>query len=632
MNENEIKQLEQEILKHKKLYYMGEAIISDEEYDNLEQRLRLVKPDSKILELVGSSVESKGRIKHAQKMLSLDKTYNILQLNQWISGRETIACFKIDGSSCSIVYYCGQLMLAKTRGDGVYGENIISKIEQIKNIPKYIDEKTEFLEVRGEIYITEENFIKLRNEMENHKLPLPESQRNIVAGLLGRKEHHHLCQYLDFQAFEVIGLSNVKKEADKLNQLNELGFQVPSYTKLTNEKELIEFLEQVEEFMVHGHYLIDGAVITYNDISLHDQLGYTSHHPKYKIAFKFQGETKITEIKQITWQVSRNGVLTPVAEVKPVELSGAKISRVTLHNLGMVNSLKLKNGDSIEIVRSGEVIPKFLRRVASAGINSYFIPEKCPSCSGKLEIEQIRLNCSNAKCPGRVIEEIEFFCKSIGIDDLSRKRLEEMMKKGLINSIPSLFKLNIEDLLKLDKVKEKLASKLINNILKAKEVDLVTFITSLGIQGLGKSKSEKIKDYKYDTLDKWFSLSVNDLLEIDGFAQKSAEDIIFSFNEKKELIKELLDVGIIIRDINVKKDSAISNKKICITGSLSRKRSEIEEMIKINSGIVVSSVSTNTDYLLTNDTDPSSSKYKKALQCDTEIISEEQFMTLISRQ
>lgn len=628
---NKIKFLESEIIKHKNLYYQGKPEISDFEYDKLEEQLKSLDPKNSILEIVGSTNFKFEKIKHDEKMLSLNKTYKIKELIDWKEDRELISTFKIDGSSCSIIYENGKFVLAKTRGDGKHGENISSKILLIDHIPNKLSTKNK-IEVRGEVYCTEENFISISNEMENRDLEKPTSQRNIVAGILGRKENIDLAKFLSFQAFELFNdKSKIKTEREKFQELIKLGFLTPEYLIHKHEKDVEERLDETRTFMSEGNYLIDGLVFTFNDLKVHDELGETAHHPKYKMAFKFQGETKVTTLKNITWQVSRNGILTPVGEVEPVELSGALVSRVTLHNFGMVKQFQLKKGDEIEIVRSGEVIPKFLG-VNKASKNKFKIPSRCPSCGEKVREQEIRLICDNKTCPDKVMDEFINFISKIGIDDLSSKRLEEMIKTKIVTDIPSLYKLTKEKLLTLDKTKDKMSEKIIKNIEKTKTVDLVTFLSSLGLTGGAFNKCEKVVNNGFDSIEKVLKLNIEELMTVESFAEKSATEFIKSLKSKEKLIKKLLKVGINITKNEIVKNAILESKKFCITGTLSSPRKSVEKIIKENGGLSVGSVSKNTDYLVTNDVDSSSSKYKKAKQLEIPILTEKMLMEMIGEK
>lgn len=624
-----IQELEKLILQNKELYYRGEAKISDEEYDKLEAELSKLDPENPILKLVGHmQIDKNLKVAHNKKMLSLDKTYEEKDLIKWIRDKDVISVFKIDGSSCSLIYKDGHLAMAKTRGDGQYGENITKKAMFIPSIPKAIPIKDE-IEVRGEIFCIEENFFHLSKEMEELGLEKPTSQRNIVAGLLGRKEQIHLSSYLSFKSFDLISEGKFTKEHEKLIELRRLGFDLPDHEVHRGPKGIEKRILEAKEFMVKGDYLIDGLVIVYDDLKIHNELGETSHHPRYKIAFKFQGDTKQTHINEIEWGVSRNGVLTPVAQVRPVELSGAMISRVTLHNFGLVQNYELKAGDKIEIIRSGEVIPKFLGIVEKSK-GKFTYPSHCPSCHSKLRVQDIWLYCENEKCPAKVKEEILNYIHKAGIDDVSDKRLDEMMGKGFVQDIPDLYKLSIEKFLELDKVKVKLATKMYENIQKTKEQNLSQFISAIGVEGVSIAKSEKIISQGYNTLDKILSLDMEKMQLIEGFAEKSSSVFLDSLHKKGKLIKELLKLGVKVRADELSSgEGPLMGLKFCITGELSMARNEFEKLIKKNGGVMVSSVSKNTNYLITNETESSSSKFVKAKTLGIPILSEDQLLRMI---
>lgn len=621
-----IQELEQLIKKHKNLYYAGKAEISDEQFDMLENELRILDPQNEILFKVGGALSKKNdKIKHKTKMLSLEKTYSYEDLVAWINNQEVLSMLKFDGSSCSLVYERGKLIMAKTRGDGEWGENILNKCEYIESIPKKLDKNIN-AEIRGEIICFEDNFTTLTHEMEKLGLNKPSSQRNIVAGILGRKENIQISKHLSFISFEIISDEiTFDYEEEKLKYLSTLGFKVPEFKKVTNLEKIIEaFKEELSE----SDFLIDGLVFILNNIKLHREVGETSHHPKYKIAFKVPGESKITQIKSIEWNVSRNGTLTPVANIEPIELSGALISRVTLHNFGLVKNFNLKIGDEIEVIRSGEVIPKFLSLKKSSS-NLFTFPGQCPSCFSKLTEEDIKLKCLNLDCPEKKLQSILHYIKEVGIEDVSDKRLKEMIEKKILSSIPGLYKISKNDLLTMDKVKEKLATKIVDEIEKSKKLSLVTFLSALGIEGVSSVKIEKIINNGFDDLNKILSLTKEKLISIEGFAEKSAGDFYSSIHEKEQIIKDLISLGVEVIQTNSKVSNLLVGKKICITGELSVKRELMEEKIKSHGGVIVSSVSKNTTILLTNETDSASTKYQKAKQLKIDIISEEDLKKLI---
>lgn len=622
-----IQMLEAELIKHKALYYQGRPEISDSAYDKLEDELRGLDPQNPTLLIVGSTTSTSEKVKHDKKMLSLEKTYLLDDLITWKGSEEVISTMKLDGISCSIIYSDGDLQLAKTRGDGVFGENITKKVMWISNVPKSLSDKKK-IEIRGELYCDEESFFHLSREMHALGLEKPTSQRNIVAGLMGRKDRLEFCRYIKFMAFDYIGEERLDTEREKFKILSSHGFLIPEVGIHNNKESIVEVVERARCFMTEGDFQIDGLVFTYNKMSLHEELGETSHHPRYKLAFKFLGESKTTKLKEITWSVSRNGILTPVGEVEPVELSGAMISRVTLHNYGMVSANNLKSGDEIEIIRSGEVIPKFLS-VVKPSQSPFVIPEYCPSCDSKVEIVDIRIFCKNENCPGKNKEIILNFIQKIGIEDLSGKRLEELINAKLVRAIPDLYRLTVADLMTIDKVKDKLSNKLIDSIEKTKKADLIIFLSALGISGGAFNKCEKVVRAGFDNIEKIKKISVEQLMSIDSFAEKSATEFWMSLQEKISLIDELVTQGFEFA-VEQTRETKVTGLKICITGALSEKRPVVEDLIREGGGIIVSSVSKNTNILVTNETDPNSSKYKKAIELKIKIITEAELLRLLN--
>jgi len=629
---NKIKLLEDLITHHREKYFQGQAEISDQDFDLLEEELRHLDPNNKILEIVGNkSLEISNKIKHDKPMLSLDKTYDKNQLIQWALEHETISMIKYDGSACSLLFKNGVLVQAKTRGNGEYGENIMSKVEFVKSIPKVLNYKDVIVprdcEIRGELFITQKKFQNLKFAMSENKLPVPSSMRNCVAGIIGRNEFHELCTYLSFVAFELIENEyRFKTEIECLNSMEQAGFAIPKFTMCNSSEIILEELEIIKKTIEEGEFLIDGIVFSYNSKALQDELGVTNHHPKFRKAFKFLGEKALTKIQKISWGISRLGILTPVAEVEPVNLSNSIVSRVSLHNYGIVLKERLKSGDVIEITRSGEVIPKFLKLI-KVSEEQFEIPEKCPSCNSMLEIQDIWLKCDNKNCTQKIIQEISFFLKVIGIEDLSEKRILELFNLNLLKSPADIFLLSFNDFLKMDKVKETLANKLYVNIQSKMDVPLNIFIASLGVEGLGLQKIDKILNSKNITnVEEFFNLQLEELLKIEGFAEISSKDILQALKDKISLKNHLLKVGIRIRPLpkRLQINENFMSKNFCLTGTLSKKREEIELFIKDRGGKIQSSVNKDTNYLITNDIESNSSKFIKAKKLQTPILTEDE--------
>ena len=623
--------LSSEIMRHKNLYYAGRPVMADVDYDKLEDELKALAPYHPVLGIVGAvNLESSNpKVIHETPMLSLDKTYDVKSLQKWAEGQDIVGTLKVDGTSMSLVYRAGRFALAKTRGNGREGEDVTAKLKWVSDAIPQVAPASDF-EVRGELYCSESNFLRLSDEMVALGLERPTSPRNIVAGILGRKVHGELARFFNFFAFDVIGLPGFAREMQKLEWLAARGYRMPEPRLLKSPKEIDQYLADVRQIMEDDEVGCDGAVFSYDTLSLHEELGSTSHHPRYKLSFKWQGATARSKIVRIEWATSRLGVVTPVAVVDPVELSGATITNITLHNASHVKSYNLKAGDTIELVRSGEVIPKFLS-VVTAGSGTCVIPDKCPSCLKSLVADDIRIKCTNhIACPAQQSGMILNWIKAVGIDDLSDKRLQIMMDMKLVGSIPDLYQLTVEKLLMMPATKEKMAQKLFENIQVTKRMPLAMFLNGLGIEGAGQTTWEKLLEV-FSDLDAILGAKVEDLVAIDGFAQKSSEQIVGGLQRSKALIKQLLAVGVKPTLPQVVTDGPLSGMILVITGALSRPRKEVEDMIKAAGGRTGSSVSKTTSVLVTNETDSTSSKMVKAKSLGVKIWSEDKLYQSIGK-
>lgn len=636
MNEKEVEKLASEIKRHKQFYYSGMSEISDEDYDLLEEKLKKVSPHHPVLSLVGYKDASidKPKIAHSVPMLSLDKTYDPSGVAKWAKDQALVGMLKIDGSSLHLDYQNGQLMSAVTRGDGRYGEDVSDRVSWVADIPLKTSRLDRF-SVRGELYCPEESFFELVQTMKNLGLETPTSTRNIVAGLLGRKAYHYLLRYTHFYAFDLLETENslLRYESEKIVALQELGFAVPTFRLCETAKDIDEFTEYAKKVGEEADFGIDGIVFVLNDLSTHQKLGVTSHHPRFKMAFKWAGETATTHINEILWATSRLGIVTPVAQVEPVILSGAKIANVSLHNAQFVRSFSLAVGDEIEIVRSGEVIPKFLR-VISHGPAPLVLPSECPSCQSVLVDDGIRLRCHNlSDCPAQLLGRIMNWIQAVEIMDLSDKRLQQLIDANLVEKVSDLYQLKKEDLLELPQFKEKMASKLIQRISQTRELDLAVFLNGLGIEGMGRNSWEKlIAGLEGEvSLERIQSLEIQEITPILGFAEKTAEQIVIGLQQCSELIESLLLVGLELRTASPSLSNLpLRGKTFVITGSLSRPRSEYEEAIKKLGGKLAASVSQKTTSLVIEDLNSTSSKAVKAKELNIPLWTEDQLMAMLS--
>lgn len=626
-----VEALAEQILRHKRLYYAGKPEISDSAYDKLEGELQALAPEHPALSVVGSAPGTAARkMPHDTPMLSLNKTYKVEDLVSWMDGEELVGTPKVDGNSLSLIYEKGVLSLAKTRGDGRVGEDVTEKVRWISECLPRLQDKVS-VEVRGELYCSNHQFALLVQEMLDRKLERPTNPRNIVAGMLGRKQHIDLNRFFNFFAFEVIGVSGLKTEIEKFAWLAKQGFPVPPHQLIAKEDEMGSYLERIREWMAEDEISYDGAVFAYNRLALQAQLGNTGHHPRFKLSFKWPGQTAEAVITKIEWATSRLGIVTPVAVIEPVQLSGAMISNITLHNAEHVKAYNLKAKDKIEIIRSGEVIPKFLQ-VVEAAPGNYKWPAACPSCGQELSFDSVRLKCLNKdECAAQKSGFILNWMKAVEIDDISEKRLEQMLQLELVTDVVDLYKLKPADFLKLPQTKEKMAEKLYKNIQASCDVPLVKFLNGMGIEGAGLRTWEKLVDH-FHGLEGILTVDAATLMEVEGFAEKSAEQIVSGLKDRSALIKRLLKVGLkpgLPKRRFAPGEGPLAGQQFVITGALTQPREQIEKLIREAGGKASSSVSKNTTALVTNEGDSTSSKMKKAKDLGIPIWTEDQLLNHI---
>ncbi len=622
----EIEQLAAKIEAHRSAYTRGEPLLSDFEYDTLEEQLRQLDPQHPLLQQPGVEVTAEAKAAHAVPMLSLQKTYRVSELLSWIGEREVVGTLKIDGNSLSLVYQHGKLQVAKTRGDGQRGENVTAKSKHIEAVLATLSD-TRHLEIRGELYCETANFYTLAAEMETLALPRPLSPRNVVAGLLGRKEHHQLVRHFSFMACDLIYYDDgalPATEMDKLAILTALGFVLPQPQLLTSPAALEAYLEQVREKIDADELPLDGAVFSFNSLAYARELGSTAHHPRGRMAFKWQGETAVAKIENIVWDTSRFGIVTPVAEIVPVFLNNASIRRVTLHNSANVKLYNLKRGTEIKIVRSGEVIPKFLA-VVREGEGELAIPTTCPSCASQLEDDGVRLLCTNSDCPAQHLRSVLNWVRCAEIRDLSEKRLAAMMELGLVKSIPDLYRLTQDDLLRVPLTGERMATKLHAAITASKKIPAERLLSGLGIRGGGRATWRALL-LVAPTIEALLELSAAEISAIDGFAEKSAQQIYQGLQARRTLLNELLAVGVEVIAPTMPQGDSQQGGKYVISGALSQPRAFYQELIEKHGATLVASVSAKTTAVVTADPNSTSSKVQAARKFNIPLISEQELL------
>ena len=622
------KELEDKIREHNKFYFVdNKPVISDYDFDQLVLELKSRKPNSLVLNELFSDSIAANKISHDSPMLSLDKCYDEKTVNEWskkING-DVIASPKIDGAAVSIKYGSdGSLIQAATRGDGSEGEEITSNIIEVRPIPNQI--KLSNVEVRGEIFMPLSVFQRYKEKFAN--------PRNLAAGAIKQKDPKKTAEYnLSFYAYDLLN-ADLKTEKEKRDILKKHGIPVAPWVLIPT-KEIQATYEDFLSKRDKNDFETDGVVFKINDVLEQERFGSTSHHPRYAIAYKYQGESGMTLLQYVDWNVSRTGVITPVAVVSPVELSGAMVTRASLHNVGIVKKLKLTKNAKIVMMRRGGVIPN-VESVIEAGDEEISIPQHCPSCGGAVKLQDDFLFCQNpSKCVKSKIAELEHFIKEIGCDGFGEKLVSQLYENGLVTSSDEFYTLTKDDLMQLDRMGETLAAKLITAINDKRELALDVFLRSLGIREVGKHVSQILGEYQ--DIDKVMSLTEEDLSSIHTIGNVIAREVVNGLKGKKDIISKLLEQIKIKKSDMLDKRGPLSGKKFLFTGTLvSMERREAESLVEKNGARIASSVSNNLDYLVVGDGGKAGSKLDKAKELSEQggkvkVIGEKDFLRIVGK-
>lgn len=635
-----IKNLVKELTEYSVAYYSGNEIVSNDVYDAKEAQLREIDPYndffSKIVDTAGKSTFNK--ITHKNQMLSLGKAYTIEEMLNWGKPVKGISMTKMDGCAISLEYQLSDdffiLKTGSTRGDeGKIGEDITENLKQICDIPtcinknKILGDIIEF-EVRGEVYMKKSVFNKLSANDDQIK-----NIRNIAPGSLRQKDISITKnRSLNFYAYNIIGFNNIKTMESKLKLLDDIGFKVVDYEIINNLNDKLELEASFEYFIEKRKeydYEIDGVVYYIDDISIFNELGSTSHHPKGAIAWKFENECGETIYKETQWQVSRTGLVNPVGIFEVVKIGNSNITNATLHNISIIKNLGIGVGDKILVSKRGGVIPK-IEKVIEHKDTPIIIIKECPACNQPLEIHTSddgieTLHCVNIDCPAQILTKIVHFVTVLEIMDIGESTIENMIDMSLINDPSDLYILNKEMILKLNNVKNKKAEKIVKSIQSSRNVTLDKFLTSLGIKGLGSSMSEAVSNH-FKKMNNVIDAKKEDLLNINGVGDVLAENIVNGLVSKKELISKLLKYITIAEE--EKPSGKLSGLSFIITGTLSISRSEFEKTIKINGGEIKSSVSKSLSYLIVGENP--GDKLEKAKKFGIKIVNENDIFNMIN--
>lgn len=645
-----VEELEEKLRYHNKKYWIDNAPeISDPEFDRLVEALRAAAPDSPVLDAIGPAGAAGDdeallpKIHHDPPMLSLGKCYEEDTLTKWFDKFEgdAVVSPKIDGVAVCIKYdAAGNLHIGATRGDGIEGELITDNVRTIVDVPETISEGP--LEVRGEAYMPRSIF----NAEFSVKYKSP---RNLTAGALKQKEAAKAAAYkIHFFCYDVVG-KEFDSELEKLEFAKAQGF-TPVPTDLVEHGKLQDTYDAMAAERADWDYETDGIVYKVNDTETQESMGRNSHHPRFALAYKFQGDSGKSILREIEWSVSRTGSINPVGIVDPIFLSGATVTRVSLHNLAIMEGLGgdagLMLGSEVMMMRRGGVIPN-MEAVLVPGDEPVEIPDECPICGAATYRDGDFLFADHTdSCAAMRVRRLAHYTKVMEIKGFGEKILEQVYDEGLVYDLVDFYKLEASQLLELDRMGEKLANKLVEQIELRSTVPVAVFLRALGIHELGKHVT-KILAETYDSMDEIFSMTKEDLAGIHTIGDVIAERVTAGLEERREEIEGLLEhVTVEFPDKTAppaETTGALVDKKFLFTGTLeAMTRKDAQAKVVELGGQTPSSVSKNLDYLVIGDTDYEryeggwrSSKLKKAEKyngdgANIEIINESKFLELVS--
>ena len=651
--EKEIKKLREEINYYNHMYYVeNNTVISDYEFDFLIKKLEskfpeLVVQESPTQRVGGKPLDSFTTVEHKTPMLSLDNTYNSDDLMEFdkrvkknVGEIEYVVEPKIDGIGVALIYENGIFIRGITRGDGLKGDDITSNLKTIHSIPLCLrGNLLNNAEFRGEVYMSLKGFKKLNHMREKKGETVFANPRNAAAGSIRQLDPRIVeSRPLDiFVYFVSYSDKDFHTHEKSLEAIKKVGFRVnPLIKKLENIEQVIKYCNELEKIRKSLDYEIDGAVIKVNSIEKHKQLGETSKHPRWAISYKFTAKQSTTYLKNIEIQVGRMGTLTPVAILEPVQVGGVTVSRATLHNFDELRRKDIRIGDYVIIERGGDVIPQVVKSIIEKRTGKEKrknIPKNCPECGSEIsrKEQEVAVRCPNKYCSARLKWRVKYYASrdAMDIDHLGESTIDKLLEKKLIENVADLYFLSKDDIITLEGFKDKSAQKLIDSIKNSKKQDLSRLIYGLGIRHVGKF-SAQILSNRYQSIDELAIASIEELKEIDGLGEKTAEAIFtfFAIEENTNLIKRLKNCGVKTKEVK-KKKMFLQDKKFVFSGGLSKiSRPDASDLVKRKGGVVSTSIGKNIDYVVVGN--KPGSKYKKAEKLGLKIITEEDFLKLVS--
>ena len=641
-----------------KYYNQDTPEISDFEYDMLMKELikleaenpEFKRVDSPSNRVGGMALDKFDQVTHKNPMLSLSNAYSAEDLRDFdrrvremTDGNvEYVVEFKIDGLSVGITYENGEFKSAATRGNGVIGEDISKNAMTIKSVPLKIDDKREII-VRGEVYISKENFEKVNEYQEEHDLQIFANPRNLAAGSLRQLDSKLTAKRpLDIFVFNLENineLEGIDTHSDSLEYLKKLGFSVSENYKICKSiDEVIEFIEYWTENRGSLKFDIDGMVVKVNNIEQRNEMGFTAKSPRWAIAYKFPAERKKSKILDIEVEVGRTGTITPTAILEPVRLAGTSVSRATLHNEDFIREKDIKLFDHVIVQKAGDIIPQIVEVVKedrTGDEKDFVMPSVCPECGEptvRLEGEAA-VKCINISCPAQIRRGMIHFVsrEAMDIDGMGESIITLFLKEGLIKDVSDIYYLKKEQIVPLERMGEKSADNLIKAIEKSKSNDLWRLINGLGIRFVG-VKGAKILASNFSSLDEIMNADVERLQQLEEFGSIMSESVVKFFKEEQNLavIQKLKDAGVNTEAGEDKSEGIpqlFEGMKIVLTGTLpTLKRNQAKEIIELRGGKATSSVSKSTTFVLAGE--EAGSKLTKANDLGIKVIDEDMFLKL----
>ena len=630
--------------------------ISDTEYDTLYKQLEKLEQEYPEFILDNSPTQRVGdrvldefeKVIHKVPMLSLSNTFSIEDLRDFDSrisklssddSIEYICELKIDGLAISINYENGKLVSAATRGDGMVGENVTENIKTVFSIPKTLKTKKSF-EVRGEVYLPKKSFELLNKEREENNEVLFANPRNAAAGSLRQLDSKITAKRrLSAFIYSVVGDENINSQKMALTVAADLGLPVnPNFKLCKTIDEVVDYIMYWEEHKQDLPYEIDGIVIKVNSYSLQEEIGSTQKSPRWATAYKFPEEELATKLLDIELSVGRTGIITPVAVLNPINISGSTVSKASLHNKDIIDDLDIHIGDMVVVKKAGEIIPKVVRVVEElrlANSEKYVMPNICPSCKSKTFTKEGDpfTRCLNPDCPEQNIRKIIHFAsrEALNIEGLGDKVVATLYEKGIIKHTIDLFSLDRNKLVELERMGDKSVDNLLNAIENSKQSSLDKVIFALGILNVGKKAGKILAEY-YKNLTNFSKATVDELLKLPDIGLITAESIVdyLSNDNNLRFINELIEIGMNpqyeIQDKNT--DNIFSGKTIVLTGKLVElTRNETKEYLEHFGAKVTGSVTSKTDYVIAGE--KAGSKLAKAEQLGIQVLSEDEFIDIM---